>query len=184
MQESTLPRMCYIEELNFVMANLYHFGLDEQDFWKSLDSFHPPGSVDERIEAHIVSVVDTSFLLIIPYQLTIFCGTQQPFIMKLQQAGRTTAPDLIEVSSGMYDLARWARQDIAGHKSTEEPLSDDRLKWYRARVNKLLDDVQKAFPDAVKTWRATTQPEDQAQELDYFNVSSKLKTVKGSSMAY
>lgn len=71
----------------------------------------------------------------------------------------------------MYDLARWARQDIAGHKSTEEPLSDDRLKWYRGRVNKLMDVVQKSYPDAVKTWRASTQPEDQAQELDYFNVS-------------
>lgn len=56
MQESTLPRVCYIEELNFMVANLYHFGLDEQDFWKSLDSFHPPGSVEERIQAHIVGL--------------------------------------------------------------------------------------------------------------------------------
>lgn len=91
--------------------------------------------------------------------------------MKLQQAGRSTAPDLIEISSGMYDLARWSRQDIAGHKSTEEDLSEDRLKWYKARLNSLMDSIQKSFPDAVKTWRATTQPEDQAAELDYFNVS-------------
>lgn len=55
MQESTLPRICYVEELNFMVANLYHFGLDEQDFWKSLDSFHPPGSVEERLQAHMVS---------------------------------------------------------------------------------------------------------------------------------
>jgi len=96
---------------------------------------------------------------------------QEPFIMKLQQNGRTSTPDLIEVSSGMYDLARWAKQDIAAHKSTEEPLTDDRMKWYRGRMNRLMDAVQKSFPDAVKTWRATTQPEDQAQELDYFNVS-------------
>jgi hypothetical protein len=57
MQESTLPRICYIEELDFMMANLYHFGLDEQDFWKGLDSFHPPGSVEERLQAHIVSFI-------------------------------------------------------------------------------------------------------------------------------
>jgi hypothetical protein len=57
MQESTLPRICYIEELNFMVANLYHFGLDEQDFWKNLDQFHPPGSVEERIQAHVVSLL-------------------------------------------------------------------------------------------------------------------------------
>lgn len=62
MQESTLPRVCYVEELNFMVANLYHFGLDEQDFWKSLDSFHPPGSVEERIQAHIVGLYEI-FLL-------------------------------------------------------------------------------------------------------------------------
>lgn len=94
--------------------------------------------------------------------------------MKLQQDGRTSAPDLIEVSSGMYDLARWAKQDIAAHKSTEEPLTDDRMKWYRGRMNGVMDAVQKSYPKAVKTWRATTQPEDQAQELDYFNVSTHL----------
>lgn len=55
LQESTLPRICYIEELNFMVANVYHFGLDEQDFWKGLDSFHPPGSVEERLQAHMVS---------------------------------------------------------------------------------------------------------------------------------
>jgi hypothetical protein len=82
----------------------------------------------------------------------------------------------------MFDLARWAKQDIAGHKSTEEGLSDDRLKWYRARSNKLMDAVQSAYPDAVKTWRATTLPEDQAQELDYFNVSSGF--IRSSSVAY
>lgn len=61
MQESTLPRICFIEELNFMMANLYHFGLDEQDFWKGLDSFHPPGAVEERLQAHIVGFYCTLF---------------------------------------------------------------------------------------------------------------------------
>lgn len=91
--------------------------------------------------------------------------------MKLQQDGRSSAPDLIEVSSGMYDLARWSKQDIAARRSTEEPLTEDRMKWYRGRINRLMDAVQESYPDAVKTWRATTLPEDQAQELDYFNVS-------------
>ena len=182
MQESTLPRVCFIEEINFMVcrvrclatidagvnkhtfiqvANLYHFGLDEQEYWANLDQFHSPGSIEERFHKQFA-----------------------PFMSKLRADQRPTAPDLVEISSGMYDLARWAKQDISGHKNTEEVLSDDRLAWYESRINRFMDLTATAFPNAIKVWRAVTIPEDQAAELDYFNVGITHYFFIGKTPAY
>jgi len=144
MQDSTLPRTCYIEELNFLVANMYHFGLDEQTFWKDLDQYHPPGSIEERFSAQV-----------------------EPFLAKLRADGRNI--DLVEISSNMFDLARWAKQDIEAGRSTEDPLDNERTQWYQWRLRKFLDLTRQTFPHAMKMWRAATVPEDQAAELSYFN---------------
>ena len=165
MQESTLPKLCYVKELNFMvrfpslmigfvlnflsqLVNMYHFGLDEQGYWQALDQFHGPGSIEERFE--------TQF---------------GPFISKLRSDYRASAPDLIEISSGMFDLAKWAKEDIAGEQNTEDELSADRLAWYESRVSRFMEVTTASFPAAIKVWRGVTHPEDQAAELDYFNVS-------------
>jgi hypothetical protein len=173
MQESTLPRVCYIDELNFVvsrltfflsrvasvhdeltpnvrqMTNLYHFGLDEQGFWKDIDQYHGPATIEERFSTHY-----------------------RPFISKLQGDDRPTAPDLVEISSGMFDLARWAKQDETAGRSTKEDVNAKELEWYSKRVKAFMDTTATSWPQAVKLWRAVTVPEDQASELDYFNVRS------------
>ncbi|CAD6565265.1 MAG: hypothetical protein CYPHOPRED_005355 [Cyphobasidiales sp. Tagirdzhanova-0007] len=146
MQESTLPKLCYVKELNFMLVNMYHFGLDEQGYWQALDQFHGPGSIEERFE--------TQF---------------GPFISKLRSDYRASAPDLIEISSGMFDLAKWAKEDIAGEQNTEDELSADRLAWYESRVSRFMEVTTASFPAAIKVWRGVTHPEDQAAELDYFN---------------
>lgn len=145
LQESTLPRVCYIPEANFLLTNVYHFGLDELDYWKGLDQFHGPGSIEERFTERV-----------------------QPYLKLLEQDGRQE-PDIVEISSGMYDLARWAQQDMSAQRSTEDPLTDDRISWYRARTKKFMDITTDTFPNAMKMWRGSTLPEDQAAELDYFN---------------
>ena len=94
---------------------------------------------------------------------------QQPVELKLKAMGR--AVDMVEIGTGMYDLARWAKEDVASGKSTEEDLSEDRLTWYQERLQKFTSLTADSFPDAIKTWRGVTVAEDQAEELDYFNVS-------------
>ena len=86
--------------------------------------------------------------------------------------------DMVEIGTGMFDLARWAKQDVAESKSTVEQLSEERLQWYQERIQKFVALTEDAFPDAVKTWRGVTIAEDQAAELDYFNVSSLLAEKK------
>lgn len=97
----------------------------------------------------------------------------QPLINNLRAAGRTSAPDFVEVSSAMWDLARWAGQDIEQQQETETGLTLDRVTWYRFRVGQMLERVRKAFPDVkAKTWRTMHYPLDQDAEHDYFMVSS------------
>lgn len=131
------------------MVNAYHFGLDEQEFWKNIDQFRGTGSIEERLDSEIL-----------------------PLVKKIRSDGRQSAPDLVEIGSGMFDLARWARQDIEAQRSTEEPLTVERIGWYASRMNKFMDATAQAFPKATKLWRAVTMPDDQSAELDYFHVRS------------
>jgi len=144
MQDSTLPRVCHLKDLDFMMINLYHFGMDQDDYWRNLDQYHAPGTIEERFTYHY-----------------------QPVELKLKAMGR--AVDMVEIGTGMYDLARWAKEDVASGKSTEEDLSEDRLTWYQERLQKFTSLTADSFPDAIKTWRGVTVAEDQAEELDYFN---------------
>lgn len=147
MQESTLPRICHIPEYDFLLTSLYQFGLDDSDYWKTLDQYHGPGGIEERFPSQVQTYLDL-----------------------LENDGRGR-PDLVEINSGMFDLARWAQQDIAAGRSTEDPLSEDRLSWYRARVRKFMALTADAFPDSMKLWRGVTLPEEQSAEMDYFNDS-------------
>ena len=99
----------------------------------------------------------------------------QPLIANFRRDGRRTAPDFVEVTSGTWDLARWAEQDVEMDKNTETGLTQDRVTWYRFRVGQMLEKVRAAFPNAsTKTWRTLHYPSDQAAEHDYFMVSLSL----------
>lgn len=101
----------------------------------------------------------------------------QPLIANFRRDGRRTAPDFVEVSSGTWDLARWAEQDMEVAKDTEVGLTQDRVTWYRFRVGQMLEKVRSAFPNAAsKTWRTLHYPADQAAEHDYFMVRLPLST--------
>lgn len=78
---------------------------------------------------------------------------------------------MVEIGTGMFDLARWAKEDAANAQSTEDSLTKERLQWYQERIQKFTSLASDAFPGAVKTWRGVTLADDQAAELDYFNVS-------------
>lgn len=185
MQESTIPRMVHLEDLDFMvsnvlrpvkadsdshflqMINLYHFGLDQDDYWKALDQYHAPGLIEERFASQYVSRIERDRM-----NLLTLHSLQLPVKEKLASMGRSV--DMVEIGTGMFDLARWAKQDVAASKSTVEQLSEERLQWYQERIQKFVALTEDAFPDAVKTWRGVTIAEDQAAELDYFNVGVLL----------
>lgn len=96
-----------------------------------------------------------------------------PLVAHIRADGRRSAPDYVEITSGTWDLARWAEQDVLAQRPTEQALSQDRLTWYRFRVGQMMDKVRNAFPEAkAKVWRSMHYPTDQVAEYDYFMVSS------------
>lgn len=88
----------------------------------------------------------------------------------------------MELSSGSWDLMRWAQQDIDLGQDTAEPLSQERMTWYRFRAGQAMEAVRRAFPSARgKLWRGVHFPTDQAAELEYFKVR-ELESVFGRAL--
>lgn len=122
--------------------------MDEDDVWKSSKTYSGPGLFEDRISSQV-----------------------QPFVRSLQKLGRPTAPDFVEVSSGAFDLMKWAEEDVKVGRSTTDPVDQDRLNWYRSRMEQTLRTVRKSWPRAKgKMWRSIHFPQDQAAELQYFKV--------------
>ncbi|GAA5820675.1 hypothetical protein JCM11251_003107 [Rhodosporidiobolus azoricus] len=147
-RDASRPRVCYIPRFDFLLVSVFHFGLDQEDYWRDshMPQYTAPGLFEHRLTDQI-----------------------QPLLANIRAEGRSSAPDYVEVTSGMWDLARWAKQDIAAQKDTTELLTQDRLTWYRFRVGQMMDKVRAAFPNAkAKVWRTMHYPKDQVAEFDYF----------------
>ncbi|BGP40513.1 hypothetical protein JCM10450v2_004499 [Rhodotorula kratochvilovae] len=147
-RDASRPRICYIPKLDFLLVSVFHFGLDQEDYWRDsrMPQYAAPGLLEHRLTDEI-----------------------QPLLANIRADGRRFAPDYVEVSSGMWDLARWAEQDIAAGRNTTEPLSKERLTWYRFRAGQVMDRVRMAFPHAKsRVWRGMHYPTDQVAEHDYF----------------
>ncbi|KAM0791610.1 hypothetical protein ACM66B_006052 [Microbotryomycetes sp. NB124-2] len=147
-RDSARPRMCYIKEYDFLLVSVLHFGLDQEDFWRdrNMPQYTSPGHFEHRLTDIV-----------------------QPMINSIRADGRPSAPDYVEVTSGAWDLARWAEQDVASGSETTTGLAQDRVTWYRFRVGQVLEKVRKAFPHAkARVWRTMHYPTDQLAEKDYF----------------
>lgn len=140
-------------ELTFLalqLVSVFHFGLDQEDYWR--ESRMPQYSAPGMLEHRLTDIVE-------------------PLVAAIRSDGRPSAPDFVEVTSGTWDLARWAEQDLATQQDTVSGLAQDRVTWYRFRVGQILEKVRKAFPNAkAKTWRTLHYPLDQVAEHDYFMV--------------
>ncbi|SCV72224.1 BQ2448_4918 [Microbotryum intermedium] len=173
LRDTSRPRMCYIPQYDFMvcyfllvtgdrarysnpfgcrpvsqLVSIFHFGLDQEDFWR--DSEAPQYVAPGMFEHRLADVVE-------------------PLVRALRADGRESAPDFVEVSSGVWDLARWAQQDIAAQQDTAGPLAKDRVTWYRFRVGQALENVRKMFFEAkAKTWRTLHYPLDGEAEREYF----------------
>ena len=147
-KDTARPRMCYIPALDFLAVSTMHFGLDQEDFFHShqLPHYSAPGPFEHRL-ADLV----------------------QPLVAQLRAQGRRSAPDFVELSSGAWDLARWAEQDLATGADPAAPLGADRVTWYRFRAGQAMDRVRAAFPEAkALTWRTQHYPLSDARERVYF----------------
>ena len=42
-RESSLPNICYIPQIDLMIIQMFHFGLDEEEFFKEKEQYNPPG---------------------------------------------------------------------------------------------------------------------------------------------
>ncbi|KNZ56811.1 hypothetical protein VP01_2310g3 [Puccinia sorghi] len=115
--------------------------------------------------------------------------TLKPLLERLAKeraAVQVMTPDLIEVSSGLWDLRQWSEEDgrKAGRALDEEtemvyePLSRERLDWWHLRALRLLRKVHHLFPSQAPifwrvlhhTKRHSVAPYSRVQQLDAFAI--------------
>ncbi|GAA5984110.1 hypothetical protein JCM10908_006054 [Rhodotorula pacifica] len=155
------PRMCYIPHFDFLLLSVLHYGFSQDEHWAL--SQHPQYTAPGNLEHRIADVI-------------------RPLLANIRADGRPTAPDYIEFAPGTWDLARWAEQDVAAQRDSNEPLSPERLTWFRHRLTAVANRIQAAFPSAAtKVYRTMYFPLDQDAEIDYF--SDKTTSRSSSSNA-
>lgn len=66
-------------------------------------------------------------------------------------------PDLIEFSSGFWDLRHLTQLDERAGRDPFSDLNSDRLEWYSSRLHQAFNDLGAAFPGVPLLWRALHQ---------------------------
>ncbi|GAA5850379.1 hypothetical protein JCM8547_001853 [Rhodosporidiobolus lusitaniae] len=127
----TRPAVCYIEEYDFMIVSVFHFGLAnrvefEHESLLYDPHFYPPVAVDDRL-THIV--------------LPLLDSLKRPH------------PDIIEFSSGFWDLRHFAALDELAGQDPYGELSTERLAWYSGRLTHAIADVSAVFPNTPLLWR-------------------------------
>jgi len=142
------PHICYIPQMDFLIIQLHHYGLDEEDYWAAKGDFIPPGTVENRIEHLLKPLIATTMSSIGPRGDGAISDT----------------PDLIFVNSAFWDMARWAGKDGFAGRDTEQGLSVDRLRWYQERVKGAMVAIKRALPQTGIRWLTPHHPPGDGRE--------------------
>lgn len=139
--DGTRPSVCYFDDLDFMVVSVFHFGLAnrvefEQESLLYDPHFYPPVAVDDRLSHIVIPLLDSL---------------------------KRTEPDLIEFSSGFWDLRHFAALDELAGNDPRDELSTERLSWYSSRLTRALADLGSAFPNTPLLWRTLHQTPDYQQ---------------------
>lgn len=65
---------------------------------------------------------------------------------------------MIQFQSGLWDLAYFGREDALANRSTYEPLTTDRLKWWTERTTSVIKQIRTQYPDVPIVYRTMHRP--------------------------
>lgn len=130
---------------SFLLTSVYHYGTDTASRWRSLPSFVAPSLFEDRVSD-----------LFVPYVAAMSSALPQHRAPSLPP--RRSRLDLIIYSSGFWDLAAWARDDIRAGSSATTDLSESRLLEWRARSVDMVVALSKAWPKTSLAWRSSQIP--------------------------
>ncbi|TIA89317.1 hypothetical protein E3P99_02107 [Wallemia hederae] len=150
-RESSLPNVCYIPTLDLMLIQSFHFGMDTDNFFAEKEQYNPPNNYEDRLVVHGRNLLDL---------ISDTDSTHPPSAFEDAVPRPSSEPDLVEVSSSLWDLARFARIDIEQDMSTLTDLSPSRLSYYMDRMTDMLHATSAIFPSSQIVWRTSHYPAD------------------------
>ncbi|KAG0149729.1 hypothetical protein CROQUDRAFT_59013 [Cronartium quercuum f. sp. fusiforme G11] len=144
---TTRPRVCRIPKYGFTAVNLFTWGLDPKEggrLYANSSGYYPPAEYTSRVEN-----------VLVPLLTNLAEHFDSPNIVQ---------PDLIEMSSGFWDLRQWSEEDfkaIGREPDSWSPLAftdldEKRLDWWTSRMMRAVKMVSNTFPevDTPILWRS------------------------------
>ena len=140
--DTLLADYCYVEQFDALFTSFYHYGTETSDVWNKQPTYFPPQRFESRMEN-----------LLVPY-------------LNALKAPRTIASlpprrkgvDRAVFSSGLWDLATWAMEDIQTGQASSSDLSAERVKNWRARTVDMISALRTAVGQARIAWRSLPLP--------------------------
>ncbi|GAA5822948.1 hypothetical protein JCM11251_004432 [Rhodosporidiobolus azoricus] len=125
------------------VVNGFHYGMDALDEFNTPDhtDWHAPGRIETRIDELIVPAVE--------------------------QLGGTDKVDVVQLHSGMWDLALFGMQDDKNRWSLTVPLTPEQLAWWQERMHHTIWHVRQRFPRARVIFRKLHRTDDSVEGTQY-----------------
>ncbi|EMS25188.1 uncharacterized protein RHTO_02916 [Rhodotorula toruloides NP11] len=143
------------------VINGFHYGMDALDEFNTPDhtDWHAPGRIENRIDELIVPAIE--------------------------QLGGTDKVDVVQLHSGMWDLALFGMQDDKTRWSLTVPLTPEQLAWWQERMLHAIYHVRQRFPRARLVFRKLHRTDDAVAGTQYITncASTSLGTCRRKSLA-
>ncbi|BGP13814.1 hypothetical protein JCM10213v2_001752 [Rhodosporidiobolus nylandii] len=125
------------------VVNGFHYGMDALDEFNTPDhtDWHAPGRIERRIDELVVPAVE--------------------------QLGGTDKIDVVQIHSGMWDLALFGLQDDKTRWSLNIPLTPEQLAWWQERMRHAIFHVRQRFPQARIVFRKLHRTDDAVAGTQY-----------------
>ncbi|GAA5896420.1 hypothetical protein JCM8208_001870 [Rhodotorula glutinis] len=125
------------------VINGFHYGMDALDEFNTPDhnDWHAPGKVETRID--------------------------QLFLPAIEQLGGVDKIDVVQLHSGMWDLALFGMQDDKTRWLLTTPLTPEQLAWWQERMRHAIDHVRQRFPKARIVLRKLHRTDDAVAGTQY-----------------
>ncbi|GAA5888712.1 hypothetical protein JCM16303_003062 [Sporobolomyces ruberrimus] len=134
--------------------NGFHYGMDELDEFNTPDhtDWHAPGKIEKRIDKLVMKAVE--------------------------QLGGPDKIDLVQLHSGMWDLALFGMQDDKHRSSLTTPLSPEQLAWWQERILHTIFHVRQRFPRARLIFRKLHRTDDTVAGTQYITNRKRVNQLR------
>ncbi|GAA5837631.1 hypothetical protein JCM9279_006812 [Rhodotorula babjevae] len=136
------------------VINGFHYGMDALDEFNTPDhgDWHAPGKVETRID--------------------------QLFLPAIEQLGGVDKIDVVQLHSGMWDLALFGTQDDKTRWLLTTPLTPEQLAWWQERMRHAIDHVRQRFPKARIVLRKLHRTDDAVAGTQYITNCARVHQLR------